>query len=411
MTETEVLDWLAANRETLPTPLYLYDTQALRVARDRLAACLPVGAQLFYSVKANPQPGIVGRFAELGVKPEIASLGERHMCIVGGVSPADIVFGGVSKSARCMDIACTAGAHAIVVDSIAEWRRLQAAIRASSARPRVLLRIAPGVSTGGLDMAGASQFGLGSEDAVAIARECATSGAEFLGLHFYFGSQRLKPEPILKTIEIAAELLTAFQAAGPKVQVVDVGLGCGVPYLEKDTALDYAVLSEQAARLWSGQAWRDIAVCSEAGRALVAASGYFVARVTETKQLHGRRFAFLDGGINVHNPGIGLGRLFRSNPRFGFISAAAAQPAMAFDVVGNLCTSADKLGTDVAAPALAPGDLVVIPNCGAYTHTTGMWSFNSQPGFQEALLERDGTMTMLEPQYRHWIEAYRNAPA
>jgi len=39
------------------------------------------------------------------------------------------------------------------------------------------------------------------------------------------------------------------------------------------------------------------------------------ARVTERKRLHGKTFVFLDGGLNVHNPGVGLGRFFL---KYGF---------------------------------------------------------------------------------------------
>jgi diaminopimelate decarboxylase len=69
------------------------------------------------------------------------------------------------------------------------------------------------------------------------------------------------------------------------------------------------------------------------------------------------------------------------------------------DIVGNLCTSADSLGRKVRAPVLVEGDLVVIPNAGAYCQTTGLWGFNGQPLFSEAMLSRSGELELLEPQY------------
>ena len=106
------------------------------------------------------------------------------------------------------------------------------------------------------------------------------------------------------------------------MQVVDVGLGCGVPYLEKDRALDYDSLGEQSGQygvIRSGLA-------SKSGRRpvelLVGQAGYYVSRVTEVKQLHGKTFVFLDGGLNNHNPGVGLGRFLRSNPRLLFVTQA-----------------------------------------------------------------------------------------
>jgi acyl-CoA synthetase (AMP-forming)/AMP-acid ligase II len=108
---------------------------------------------------------------------------------------------------------------------------------------------------------------------------------------------------------------------------------------------------------------------------LVASAGYFVARVTERKRLHGKTFVFLDGGLNVHNPGVGLGRFFRSNPVFLFITTAPNDNLESIDIVGNLCTSADCFGQNVEAPRLEQGDLVVIPNAGAYCQTTALWGY------------------------------------
>jgi diaminopimelate decarboxylase len=274
-------------------------------------------------------------------------------------------------------------------------------------QPKVLLRIAPGVPLGGLDMAGSSQFGLSCEQAVRVAHECNTSSAIFHGLHFYFGSQRLTAEPIVKTLKIVVETIKAFKAQGLEVAVVDVGLGCGVPYLEKDRALDYDSLHEQIRSSWRDPVWDGVEIWSEAGRALVGQAGYYVSRVTELKQLHGKTFVFLDGGLNTHNPGVGLGRFLRSNPKFLFVTQAKSDIRVPVDFVGNLCSSADLIGQGVAAPKLNEGDLVVIPNSGAYTQTTGMWGFNSQKPFSEILLDAGGVLRPLEPQYALWLQANR----
>jgi diaminopimelate decarboxylase len=254
-------------------------------------------------------------------------------------------------------------------------------------------------------MAGSSQFGLSCEQAVSVAHECNANGAMFHGLHFYFGSQRLTDEPILKTLTIVADTIKAFRAEGLEVAVVDVGLGCGVPYLEKDPALDYDSLREQTRAIWKDPVWDGIEIWSEAGRALVAQAGYYLSRVTELKQLHGKSFVFLDGGLNSHNPGVGLGRFLRSNPKFLFVTQAESDSRMPVDLVGNLCTSADLIGQGVAAPNMVEGDLVVIPNSGAYTQTTGMWGFNSQKPFSEILLDAGGVLRPLEPQYELWLQA------
>lgn len=404
VTEDKVLNCIVQRNDDLETPLYLYIEEELDSASDLLSSLFPEPVRLFYSLKANPQPGIVSHLAKRGIRPEIASEGERRMCLLAGVESKDILVGGVSKSSSYLADVCNSGCYAIVIDSLSEWHRLKTLI-SSGLQPKVLLRIAPGVPLGGLDMAGSSQFGLSCDQAVSVARECITSSAIFHGLHFYFGSQRLNPEPIVETLKIVVETMKTFDAEGLEVQVVDVGLGCGVPYLQKDQALDYDALREKIRSIWSDPVWDGVEVWSEAGRALVGQAGYYVSHVTEVKQLHGKSFVFLDGGINVHNPGVGLGRLIRSNPSFRFVTQVKSNTEKPVDIVGNLCTSADLIGQQVAAPRLTEGDLVVIPNSGAYTHTTGMWGFNSQRPFSEMILDPDGALRPLVPQYELWLKA------
>jgi hypothetical protein len=49
---------------------------------------------------------------------------------------------------------------------------------------------------------------------------------------------------------------------------------------------------------------------------------------------------------------------------------------------------------------LHEGDLVVIPNAGAYCQTTALWGFNSQPLFHEGLLTCEGSFNHFQPQYQ-----------
>lgn len=407
MTEDKLLDCIVQRKDELETPLYLYSVDQLDLSATQLLGLFPENTKLFYSLKANPQPEIVKYFAQQGIRPEVASAGERRMCLQAGVAARDILVGGVSKSVDYLDEVCTTGCHALVIDSLSEWRRLKSIV-SSGPQPGILLRITPGVKLGGLDMAGSSQFGLSCEQAIEIARECNSGGVVFLGLHFYFGSQRLKVEPVLETLKLVTDTVRTFKARGVEIAVVDAGLGCGVPYLKKDEALDYDVLRKRTRELWRDPVWDGVEIWSEAGRALVGQAGYYVSRVTEIKQLHGKTFVFLDGGLNTHNPGVGLGRIFRSNPKFLFVTQAGRDcPLEPVELVGNLCTSADVIGRDVMAPALAEGDLVVIPDSGAYMQTTALWGFNSQRPFTEMLLGPHGDLRMLTPQYESWLAASR----
>lgn len=394
-----VLQWIDDHKARLPTPMYLYDERALRDSATEYRSLFPGNSRLFYSLKANPQPGLVRRLSSMGIGAEIAGGGELYACRTADVPPAQILAGGVSKSDGYTSEILNMDPAAIVIDSESEWYRLKRVL-AGSQHPAILLRVNPGDSFGGLNMAGGTQFGLSVEQAIAVARECAgRRDCRFMGLHFYFGSQRLSVPPILEALSAVEDTIHSFSAAGVRPGVVDVGLGCGVPYLAKDPVLDVAALGSALASTWENDAWVGIEVWAEAGRALVARSGYFVARVIERKSLHGKTFIFLDGGLNVHNPGNGLGRFFRDRPNLHFVAGDAAGATEQIDLVGNLCTSADSFGQDITAPKLREGDLVVIPNSGAYCSTTALWGFNTQPPFSEGMLE-NGALSLLESQHQ-----------
>lgn len=395
----DTFNWITQHKAKLSTPLYLYNEVGLREAVASYRTLFPQNARGFYALKANPQPAVVRFFASVGIGAEITGQGEWELCTLAGMPPANILAGGVAKSAAFLQHLCQQGSAAIVIESEAEWRRLKEVVN-DFRQTQILLRINPGVSFGGLNMAGGSQFGLSIDQAQVIARECNTNPhVTFIGLHFYFGSQRLEVSPIIEAVTVVEQTIQAFREAHVDLRVVDLGLGCGVPYLVKDVALDMGALQEQLQSHWQSPIWSDIEIWFEAGRALVASAGYFVARVLDRKQLHGETFIFLDGGLNVHNPGVGLGRFFRRNPRFCFIAENGTAAVETVNIVGNLCTTADTLGTAVTAPILQEGDLVIIPNAGAYCQTTALWGFNSQPLFCEGMLTQAGSLNIAPSQY------------
>ncbi|HFC11227.1 MAG TPA: hypothetical protein ENJ56_00180 [Anaerolineae bacterium] len=399
-----ILQWIATQQDTLKTPLYLYSATALRHAVTAYQALFPKHSHGFYALKANPQAALVKQMAMLGIGAEITGRGEWQSADLAGIATINRLAGGVCKSHAYLTMLCKQGNAAIVIESESEWQQLQIVSQqlqsAEFAPPNFLLRINPNVSFGGLNMAGGSQFGLSVTQAVAIAQQASQQPTvRFQGLHFYFGSQRLEIDPIIAAIETVEQIVQTFQQAGVTITIVDLGLGLGVPYLARDKALALETLQTQLHAHWQRPVWENITLWFEAGRALVATSGYYIARVIERKQLHGKTFIFLDGGLNVHNPGVGLGRFFRRNPRFHFVCATPTDEMETVNIVGNLCTTADTLGNDVVVPRLAVGDLVIVPNAGAYCQTTALWGFNTQPLFQEAILTPDNTLTYIPAQH------------
>jgi diaminopimelate decarboxylase len=80
--------------ERFGTPLYVYDAETIRMAiRDLLEAFSVIdGFELYYSVKANSNPHIVGLIYSHGVGVEASSVGEVFISLKSGVDPGRIMF-------------------------------------------------------------------------------------------------------------------------------------------------------------------------------------------------------------------------------------------------------------------------------------------------------------------------------
>ncbi|MEN8219686.1 MAG: hypothetical protein ABFS56_25705, partial [Pseudomonadota bacterium] len=99
-----VLDYITAHQDELSTPLYLYSESALNEAVAVYRELFPSNAKLFYSLKANPQPGIVQHLSNLGLGAEITGQGEWDISLAAGISR--LLAGGVSKSEQFLTSLC-----------------------------------------------------------------------------------------------------------------------------------------------------------------------------------------------------------------------------------------------------------------------------------------------------------------
>jgi diaminopimelate decarboxylase len=121
-----------------------------------------------------------------------------------------------------------------------------------------------------------------------------------------------------------------------------------------------------------------------------------------------RRFVILDTGIHHLGGMSGLGRI----PRFAIdlvAPEARTGELRKVDVVGQLCTPLDLLGRNIEVPSdLAIGDLVTIPNVGAYGLTGSLTGFLSRDTPME-ITHRAGHITAVH-QLRSGHAAFTISP-
>jgi diaminopimelate decarboxylase len=389
-------DWLNGLANAVGTPAYVYDLAELRAAHADLLAALPMPSRLYYSVKANPHPLVGGVLAGLGCAAEVSSTGEVDAAIDAGFPAATTILNGPAKSGGILDHALAAGIRRFSVDSPVDLDRVARHARTHQVTVDYLLRVnadtpVPGM---GLSMTGtATQFGADASWIAAEPAEFASRpGAEFAGLHLYMGTH-LETEDLLvrqfdASIALAAKLGVAL---GAPVREIDLGGGFGMAYARAGNRMRFtglrAALTESLDAQWPG--WRSDApvVSFESGRYLAGGCGRLLCRVQDVKTSKGRVQVVLDAGINQLGGMSGLRRVPRIVPDLVLVGPESPGVFADCSVVGPLCTPLDAWSQGVTMPEVRPGDLLMVPNVGAYGLTAGLLGFLSHPAAVEVIVD------------------------
>ncbi|HVM53431.1 MAG TPA: diaminopimelate decarboxylase [Acidimicrobiales bacterium] len=367
------------------TPLFVYDEVHLRErCREAVAA---FAGNVTYASKAFLCRAMAALVHEEGLGIDVSTGGELHVALAAGVPAHRLVLHGNNKSVAELRTALDAGVGRLVVDSEHELDRIETLVAAGSPRPRVLLRVTPGVEahTHEYVMTGQDDtkfgFGLASGAAEsALRRAAASPHVELVGIHAHIGSNIF----LLSGFERAIERLAPFvRTAG--LPELSLGGGLGVAYIEGEETPSFAE--------WAGvlsQALRSEGVEAELhvepGRSIAAAAAITVYTVGTVKDLPGiRTYVSVDGGMSDNPRPV----LYDSGYE-AFMPAYADRdrPVLA-TIVGKHCESGDVLVRDAHLPAaLAVGELVATPVTGAYGHSMAS-NYNKVPR-PPVLFVRDG---------------------
>lgn len=375
------------------TPVYVYDLAEIRVRVDELRAALPTDSRLLYSLKANPLPPLVAELLARDCGAEVSSPGELEVALTAGCAPEQVLYSGPGKTARDLASAVAAGIREFSCESSTDLRRLSAVAAAAAVPVSVLVRLQVAARPGGvgLSMSDGRQFGFEEADGGAACEAVvADEWLRLRGLHVYVGTQVPGAQELEAAFAAAAATMARVAAESDvRIAVADLGGGFPWPYAEPGAADRLPALRVSdvdridpvaAPELWF-----------ESGRRLVASAGVLATTVTDVKRRsEGATIVVADAGINALGGMSGLGRVLRPRTRFdrlrGSGEARAAEPV---DVVGPLCTPLDRLAVGVPQAVPEVGEVLVVPNCGAYGLTASLTAFLSHPAPPEVVYDGD----------------------
>ena len=352
--------------ERYGTPAYVYaedDMRARARAYVEAFAARTDDFEVIYASKALPITAAYRVMAEEGLSVDVASGGELHLALKGGVDPERIFMHGNNKTEAELRYAFESSIGYLVLDSFAEIERAE---RLLSRSQDVLIRVTPGikpsthsyVQTGQLD----SKFGFGLEDgqaAEAVRRVGQSQRLSLVGIHAHIGSQIFELEPYTRTIQLLADFID-FDC-----RLLNVGGGLGIAYTADDqpaSVEDYVDTKVRAVQ----EAFDPVPrIMIEPGRSLVGNAGVTLYRIGTVKEIPGvRTYVSVDGGMSDNLRPM----LYGSRYDAAIADRPEAEGTKLATVAGMHCESGDILIRDVALADPREGDVLVTPATGAYGH-------------------------------------------
>jgi ornithine decarboxylase len=343
------------------------------VARHYKALSAGLGrAHIHYAVKANPAPEIIETLALLGSGFDAASRAEIELCLSQGADPDKISFGNTVKKSSDIAFAHHAGITLFAADAEAELDKI--AEHAPGAR--VYIRLI--VDASEADWPLTRKFGCAASEVLPLLAHARALGLAPVGLSFHVGSQTRRAAMWAPILNQVAASWHAARASGFELSLLNIGGGFPAFYGEKiDAPAPYAA----AVMALVAQCFGNVAhVMAEPGRGLVAECGAIAAEVLLVSKksrddLH--RWVYLDIGKFS-----GLAETIDEAIRYQILTTRDAGRMGPCILAGPSCDSADVLYEKrmIDLPLdLAPGDKVIIRNCGAYTSSYASVGFNGFP--------------------------------
>lgn len=373
---------LASGRLTDEAPWAIaLDLDAIDARVAEAQRAFPPNTLHAVAIKANPLVPVLARVVAAGAGLEAASMGEVALALAAGCPPERVVFDSPAKTTAELHRALAMGVR-VNLDNFEELRRCAAIL---AAEPSIVpagigLRVNPEVGVGAIAQtsvaARGSKFGVGVSSHRARIIDAFVDHPWLTGLHIHIGSQGCDL-PMLaegaRRMETLARQIE--QRSGRPLKTLDLGGGLPIPYHADETRPGFteyaALLAEVCPRWMSGE----VELITEFGRAIHANAGFAVSRVEFVKpDDQGGAIAVLHMGADL-----ALRRAYQPDLWHYEFSAwnVAGRPLharhhVATTLAGPLCFSGDLLARRLPLPELAPGDLIIMHDVGAYTFS--MWS-------------------------------------
>lgn len=307
---------------------------------------------VYYAMKANPSPRVLSCLASLGAGFDTASAGEIETLSRMGVEGARMIYANPVKTPGGLLAAARAGVRRMTFDDASEIPKMAEAVPGAE----VLVRVRVKNEKALVDLN--AKFGAEPAEALPLLRRAAAAGLSPAGVCFHVGSQSLSAEAYEEALLLCRRLFDEAEREGMFLSLLDIGGGFPIPMgdMRPDAGAIMRRIARQIDRLFP-----DTEVWAEPGRFLCGTAVNLVTSVIGTKRRGEELWYVLDEGLY----GTFSGAMF-DHWAYSFESFRQG-PRGRVTLVGPSCDSIDFVRRGVLLPELSIGDLLLVPDCGAYT--------------------------------------------
>lgn len=352
-----------------PTPCYCYDLELLQeTLRTVTTEAGRYNYHVHYAIKANANPVLLKSISRYGLGADCVSGNEIVRALECGFPAESIVFAGVGKTDKEIELALQNDIFCFNCESLPEILVIHEIAERLNKTARIALRINPNVDahthhyiTTGIEE---NKFGIYIYDLEHVITEIKNlRNIKLIGLHFHIGSQ-ITDMSVFRGLCIRAnEIQQKLKEQGLLLPHINFGGGLGINYHEpcQKPVAGFKEYFDTFKHFFEPEPHQQVHF--ELGRSIVAHCGVLVSKVLYVKEGKNRKFVILDAGMNdLLRPA-----LYQAFHKIENLSSSL--PEEKYDVVGPICESADCFGKDITLNATQRGDLIVIHSCGAYGET------------------------------------------
>lgn len=334
--------------EEFGTPVLIMSLEEIKNNYLFLQSNLP-GVKLFYAIKSNPDKNIITVLDNLGSNFDVASDGEMEQLHQMGISPERMIYANPVKTPNGLKTANKVGVNRFTFDSETEIAKIAKAVPGGT----VLLRIRVD-SDAIIDLN--KKFGAEPKNAMNLLRKARNAGLDVAGLCFHVGSNCSGPKSYVNALISCHSIFQEAKAEGFNMRILDIGGGFTH---SQNTAELLGVVSVCLQGYFP-----DTEIFAEPGRFICETSMTLITSVIGDTVRNNQTWYWLDDGV------------------YGVFSAIAADhwdpvfltykegKDIYATFAGPSCDSMDIIQRDKTTPELVVGDIVVVPNAGAYTIVT-----------------------------------------